>query len=272
MTELLVQLKGHEDDLNVLCSIFCSSSYRVSREGDGYYYLRSSYFTSAIDEEDRVEYAAELVRHLNVAARLLLGGNYFSVDFDGVARVEGSGEPIVRSVGVSAEMGWAVRSHYKSVSPEEAEALIARLDRKELNRITNLLARSLNTAAEDKFRSFVFGWTALEIFINKVFRQYEKAFVDAVISEADVDGASRYFERVTQVMEDKYRLVDKFSVIAAVLCGESSDADIDQLKRIKKARDNLVHGQDILETSLPNTELRELMSKYLREHINYFGS
>lgn len=271
MTELLIQLKGDEVDLAALCRIFCSSSYMVSKEENGYYYLRSSHFTSTIDEEARDECAAELVRRLNVAARLLLGENYFSVDFDGVARHEGDDDQIIRSVSATSNVRWQVRTSYASATPEEAESLIARLEKKELTRITDLLARSLDTAAEDDFRSFIFGWTALEIFINKVFNQYERDFVDVVTAQPSIHGAPRYFERVTEVMKHKYRLVDKFGVIAAILVGKTSDADIDELRRIKKVRDNLLHGQDVPVTSLLNTQLRELVSKYLLAHLTYIG-
>jgi ribosomal 50S subunit-associated protein YjgA (DUF615 family) len=123
-------------------------------------------------------------------------------------------------------------------------------------------------AAGDDFRSFLFGWTALEIFINKVFSQYEKVLIDAVASEVTVHGASRYFERITQVMKDKYRLVDKFGVVSGVLAGETSDGAVVHFKRIKKVRDDLLHGQDAAVTSLINTELRELVSRYLRAHLS----
>lgn len=106
-------------------------------------------------------------------------------------------------------------------------------------------------------------------FFNKVFRDYERAFVDGLVSGASVHGASRYFARITEVMKDKYNPVDKFSVIAAVLTGESSDADIENFKRIKKIRDNLFHGQDVPETSLPNAELQSLLNKYFRNHLDY---
>jgi hypothetical protein len=267
MTELLIQLKGDEEDLNALCDIFRSLSFHVSKEKDGYHYLRSSHFTPTIDEEVREERAAELIRRLNVTARLLLGGNYFPVNFDGVARVEGSEDRIIRTVTSDLHTSWQVRTHYESASPEEAEFLIARLSGKELQRIVDLLAQSLVAAPSDDSKSFLFGWTALEIFINKFFSQYERAFVDAVTSETSVHGTSRYFERVTQVMKDKYRLVDKFGVVAAALAGETSDADIDRLKRIKKVRDELLHGQDAPVTSLVNTELRELLSTYLHAHL-----
>jgi hypothetical protein len=91
-----------------------------------------------------------------------------------------------------------------------------------LERVSNLFVQSLNPEYDD-FRRFIFGWSALEILVNKVFRDYERAFVDELVSGASVHGASRYFARITEVMKDKYSLVDKFGVIASVLTGEASD-------------------------------------------------
>lgn len=140
-----------------------------------------------------------------------------------------------------------------------------------LERVSSLFVQSMDLEYDD-FRRFILGWSALEILINKVFRDYERAFVDELVSGASVHGASRYFTRITEVMKDKYTLVDKFSVIAAVLAGESSDADIENFKRIKKIRDNLFHGQDAPETPLPKAELQALLNKYFRSHLDYIHS
>jgi len=137
-----------------------------------------------------------------------------------------------------------------------------------LERVSSLFAQSMDLQYDD-FRRFIFGWSALEILVSKVFRDYERAFVDELVSGARVHGASRYFGRITEVMKDKYSLVDKFGVIAAVLTGEASGADIENFKRIKKIRDNLFHGQDVPETSLPNAELQSLLGKYFRSHLDY---
>jgi hypothetical protein len=67
----------------------------------------------------------------------------------------------------------------------------------------------------------------------------------------------------------QYSLVDKFSVIAAVLAEKSSDADRQIFQDIKGHRDNLFHGQDVPETSLPNVELQSLLSKYLQTYLTY---
>jgi hypothetical protein len=143
MPELLIQLKGDEDDLEALRGVFDSPPYRVSKEDDGHYYLESSHFTPSILEESRDERAAELVVRLNVVARLVLGGNYFSVDFDGVDRVEGSDGQIIRTVSSVRVASWQVRTHYESASPAEAEFLISQLERTDLNRVVKLFWRKI---------------------------------------------------------------------------------------------------------------------------------
>jgi hypothetical protein len=275
MTELLIQLKGEEDDLDALRGIFDSSTYRVSKEDDGNYYLRSSHFTPAIDKENRVHRAAELVMRLNVAARLLLGDNYFSVEYDGIARIGEDGKRY-RSVGKSVPFCYQIRTYYKDANPEEAEALIAALDRQELSRVIRLLASSLD-ARNDTLRRFIFGWTALEIFINKLFDGYRQTFVSDKI---EIPNASRHAERVALAVETgEYMPVDKFIIIAAVVNVvisnsdiEELDGDADEFQRLKRIRNEFFHGEDIPEKTLPDAEVREFLSKYLLKHLNHLGA
>jgi hypothetical protein len=275
MTELLIQLKGEEDDLDALRGIFDSSTYRVSKEDDGNYYLRSSHFTPAIDEENRVRRAAELVMRLNVAASLLLGDNYFSVEYDGIARIGEDGKRY-RSVGKSVPFCYQIRTYYKDANPEEAEALIAALDRQELSRVIRLLASSLD-ARNDTLRRFIFGWTALEIFINKLFDGYRQTFVSDKI---EIPNASRHAERVALAVETgEYMPVDKFIIIAAVVNVvisnsdiEELDGDADEFQRLKRIRNEVFHGEDIPEKTLPDAEVREFLSKYLLKHLNHLGA
>jgi hypothetical protein len=126
----------------------------------------------------------------------------------------------------------------------------------------------------DHLRTFIFGWTALEIFINKVFSRYGGDFVS---SGARVPETSRYSERITRAIEnDKYPLLDKFAIIAAVLMSESVVSDVDEYDRVvnefqgmKDVRDTFFHGQDVPETSLPNVELQSLFAEFLRRHVDY---
>jgi hypothetical protein len=107
----------------------------------------------------------------------------------------------------------------------------------DLERVNRLLVSSLQSE-RDTMRSFLDAWTAMEILINKTFKSYE----------------GRY----------KYPLVDKFRLLASRLCPENADEDVRQLTRVKKIRDNLLHGQDIDEASLPVRTVQDLARRYLR--------
>jgi hypothetical protein len=116
MREWIAQLKGEEDDLKALSEIFRSPNCNIRKDEDGYYYLRSSDFALIADESAREERAIELVRNANVAARLLLGGNHFAVEFDGLARIEEDGHRY-RSVYKDLQLSWHVRTFYDDASP-----------------------------------------------------------------------------------------------------------------------------------------------------------
>jgi hypothetical protein len=271
----LVQLKGKEDDLKALSNIFCSPSFNIRRDEDGYYYLRSLNLATINDEGAREERAKEIVRNTNVTARLLLGENYFSVEFDGMARIEGDGKRY-RSVGVSRSISYDVRTHYKESSPKEAESLIGLLDDPQTWRVISLFAQSLD-ARNDRLKGFLFAWSATEIFVNKAFSSYSRS---ASSNEVRIPGTSAYSKRVAKATElGKYALLDRFVVIAALLGDDSEnvdelDSDVEVFKRIKDIRDELFHGQDILETSLPSltVDLQSLLSKYLRRHLEQVNS
>ena len=277
MREWLVQLKGEEEDLKALSEIFCAPNFNIRKDEDGeYYYLRSSDFALIADESARDERAIELVGKTNVAARLLLGDNYFAVEFD---RVVWIGEDGQRHwfVHKDVHLCWHVRTSYKDAAPEEAESLIALLDDQELQRVVSLFAHSLNT--KDEFKRFLYGWKALEIYISKVFRRYRRDFNPNKVA---IPATSQHFERLTQAIKaDKYALLDKFGVIVAVLAKktrnvgiEELDSDVDEFQRLKNLRDALFHRPDVAEASLPTVtvELQSLLSKYLRLHLEHTNS
>ena len=151
-----------------------------------------------------------------------------------------------------------------------ADALVGDRD---LQRVRELFVQSLDIEA-DRFRTFVFGWTALEMFIRNVFSSYKQ---DLVRSGTNVPSTSRYSERVARAIEDgNYPLLVKFAIITAVLINESNDIDVgefdsavDRFKDIKNDRNKFYHEQDISEGFLPNVELQSLLAEYLRRHVNY---
>jgi hypothetical protein len=137
---------------------------------------------------------------------------------------------------------------------------------RELERAVRLLVSSLQTEG-DALRSFLHAWTALEILINKSFGSYEEQFFLELGEDHHPIARRQYLERMREVMRDKYRLTDKFRLIAALLSPTSADEDVKQVELAKKERDKLTHGQDVHEASLPVLIVQELVRKYIRLHL-----
>ena len=128
-----------------------------------------------------------------------------------------------------------------------------------------LLAQSLETM-QDNLRAFVSAWSALEILTNKVFPVYEKQFIAGIMDDHNPHGVNDFLARIKEVMRDKYRLTDKFSLVASFLSNEISD-DIKLFKSMKNIRDGILHGKEFDEEALPVEDARKLASKYLRHHM-----
>ena len=67
-------------------------------------------------------------------------------------------------------------------------------------------------------------------------------------------------------MTDKYKIRDKFVVIASELDAADSDADIDAFQKFKKERD-AIHDMSAPPDTLPIDPVRNLLRKYLRLHL-----
>lgn len=137
---------------------------------------------------------------------------------------------------------------------------------RELYRVSQLLVSSFETK-DDNFRSFIFAWTALEIFINKKFGFYEKQFFQELNNGDYPQARYRYLERIRTVMKDKYRLSDKFALITYLLSPKDADKAIQMFEEAKKERDKLSHGQDFDEPNLPVYSIQLLVQKYLQLHL-----
>lgn len=118
----------------------------------------------------------------------------------------------------------------------------------------------------DKLRSFIFAWTALEIFFNKLFKLYEEKFIEKYTIDGLPILAQHFFKRIKEVMKGKYSLRDKFIVIASMLSDNTED-DLDKFVKAKKARDTFLHGEDIEESQLPIQEIVSIVRKYLSLHL-----
>lgn len=81
------------------------------------------------------------------------------------------------------------------------------------------------------------------------------------------DSSTPIFERLKDVMKDKYRIVDKFLVISAVLDPEAADEDVNSFRAHKVVRDNMFHKFDMLPEHLPIEDVQKIFVKYLKLHL-----
>jgi hypothetical protein len=128
-----------------------------------------------------------------------------------------------------------------------------------------LFTQSLETT-QDELRSFISAWSAIEIFTNKVFSIYEDKFISNIADDHDSHGVNQFLIHIKDVMKDKYRLTDKFSLIASFLSDEI-EKDIKLFKSMKNLRDDISHGKEFNEESLPVEDARKLAAKYLKDHM-----
>lgn len=128
-----------------------------------------------------------------------------------------------------------------------------------------LLIQSLETT-QDNLRAFISAWSALEILTNKAFPVYEAKFIAGIVDDHNTHGVNDFLERIKDVMKDKYRLADKFSLVASFLSSDITE-DIELFKSMKKVRDNISHGKEFDEEALPVDNARKLASKYLKNHM-----
>lgn len=136
---------------------------------------------------------------------------------------------------------------------------------------SRLLTRSL-AEDSDPLLSFLSIWSGLEIFVNKNFKDYESRVLARLSVGTPPPVPQRVVERIRSVMSDKYRLSDKFSVIAGELADLNLTEDQLAFDSIKLVRDRLLHGEDIPLANLPTAEARRLLRKYLRLHLSSDGA
>lgn len=128
----------------------------------------------------------------------------------------------------------------------------------------------LTTSLEDvtnELQTFISAWSALEIFVNTTFKEtYQKHWFKIMKSGAP-DSANPVFERFEIVMKDKYRLADKFLIIASVLDPDNAAKDTDKFVGLKKVRDGLLHALDTPSSPLPIDAIQNLLLKYMKLHL-----
>lgn len=140
------------------------------------------------------------------------------------------------------------------------QVIVGMKTKPELNGVCRLLTESVRREAHP-LESFLAAWTGLEILVGKMFPYYEHRFMEAMSS----GGASgTIVVRINEIMKGKYRLLDKFSLIAANLVDSDAEADVTRFKAIKDQRDKYFHTMNSTPDTLPTAAATELLRKYLR--------
>ncbi len=134
-----------------------------------------------------------------------------------------------------------------------------------------LLSRSLDEGSDD-LQSFLSVWAGLEIFVSKNFKEFEEVSFKKLSGGNAPPAPTKFLQRIKDVMKDKYRLADKFSVVSFELSPDTSEGDIKRFEEIKDVRDKLMHGHDIAVSSLPTEDARKLLRKYLKLHAQRIGA
>jgi len=125
----------------------------------------------------------------------------------------------------------------------------------ELKSVTRLVTQYVDSK-DNKLRSFISSWSALEILLGKIYR---KENLDANETKSEGKFPEPY------VMA-RFKFVRDFLFPMASEKEHAEDALV--FNRIKKIRDNLVHGKDVSDRSLPIHETVGLTVKYLSAYLS----
>jgi hypothetical protein len=136
----------------------------------------------------------------------------------------------------------------------------------DLERVMRLYAYSL-TVESDNYRAFLSSWTALEILVGKLFVKYHTQLVSDLRNAYQSPGLKIYLDRITSVMDGKHSLSDKFAVLSVYLDVTHSADEVDSFIALKKVRDQLSHGVEIDDATLPTRDVQRLFDKYIRSHL-----
>jgi hypothetical protein len=135
-----------------------------------------------------------------------------------------------------------------------------------LERTINLMSFSVEQH-QNRFRAFVASWTAMELLVNKLFPDYERGLFGQ-LTDTESEAERSYFARISEVMRDKYRLLDKFALVALSLSPDTADGDLQCMKQIVEIRNDLVHKHSVRDEQLPLESLQQLLRKYMAKYLD----
>ena len=121
----------------------------------------------------------------------------------------------------------------------------------------------------DRFRVWLLAWTALESLVTTRFKRYERIFIERLrVGHRDAPTV-HYLARAADVMAERYRLLDRFAIMAGCLFPETAAADMEDFARLKKQRDDVTHGAEVDDLDLGAEAVRQLLRRYLDADLRF---
>ncbi len=135
---------------------------------------------------------------------------------------------------------------------------------KDLQAVIDLFSGSLKPYENGFLHAFISAWTGLEIFIVKQFKVIQ---MSVGITVKGIPAHGIFSKRMLDVMNDKYRLLDKFAALSNYLNESGADEDISLFQEIKTIRDRFFHNMSGAIEDLPLDKTRDLLEKYLKLYL-----
>jgi hypothetical protein len=121
-------------------------------------------------------------------------------------------------------------------------------------------------------RAFLFAFTALEVLINKVFRDHEQTLL--VYRNGKLPSALElHVGQIEQRMReqgraaDDYPLAYKFSLVAGFLGVSDVDQVVREFDVANGRRNAIVHGRPFDEATLPTAKVRKYLGELVRLYV-----
>jgi len=118
----------------------------------------------------------------------------------------------------------------------------------------------------DKLKAFIYIFLVIEIFTHNTFQKLEYRTIVPDIhmlpSRVEKSATEFFIER----QKEAKNLLQRFIWCSIIEWDQLADSDIELFKSIKKVRDRIYHGEDVVESSLPIWEAKLLALKLLQKH------
>jgi hypothetical protein len=116
----------------------------------------------------------------------------------------------------------------------------------------------------DILKQFIYYFLVIEVLTHKTFNELDYNARISQLNNIPLRIESSVTELLIERQKETRNLSERFIWCAMLKWQEINDADVTQFKIIKRFRDNIYHGEEVAETSLPVNSAKQLALKMLR--------